>query len=76
MPDDAIIHLRVPASLKARWVRQAQSEGQKLSDWITQRMEQAAHPKVTATTVIIPSDGIARADLGLQTDIVAYRIVK
>ena len=71
----ALIHLRVPASLKARWVRQAQSEGKKLSDWITQRMEQAVHPKGT-TTVIIPSDGIARADVGLQTDIVAYRIVE
>lgn len=66
MPDDAIIHLRVPASLKASWVRQAQREGRKLSDWITQRiMEQAAHPKGT-TTVIIPSDGIARADVELQ----------
>ncbi len=54
---DAIIHLRVPASLKARWVRQAQREGKKLSDWITQRMEQAAHPKVT---------GIARADVELR----------
>ncbi len=70
MPDDAIIHLRVPAGTKARWVRQAQREGQKLSDWIMQRMEQAAHPKVTTTTVIIPGDGIARADVGLQTRIV------
>ena len=48
MPDDAIIHLRVPAGLKASWVRQAQREGKKLSDWITQRMEQAVHTKVTA----------------------------
>lgn len=75
MPDDAIIHLRVPAGTKARWVRQAQREGQKLSDWISQRMDQAVHPKVT-TTVIIPSDGIASADVELQTDIVACRIVK
>ena len=71
---DTIV-IKAPAGTKARWVRQAQREGQKLSDWITQRMEQAAHPKVT-TAVIIPGDGIARADVALQTDIVAYRIVK
>ena len=45
---DTIV-IKAPAGTKARWVRQAQSEGKKLSDWITQRMEQAAHPKVTAT---------------------------
>jgi len=61
---NAIIHLRVPASLKARWVRQAQSEGKKLSDWITQRMEQAVHPKVT---------GIASADVDVQRAVIAER---
>ena len=66
MPDDAIIHLRVPASLKASWVRQAQREGRKLSDWITQRMEQAVHPKVTTT-------GIARADDEVQRALIAER---
>ena len=68
MADDTII-IKAPAGTKARWVRQAQREGRKLSDWIMQRMEQAVHPTVT-TTVIIPSDGIARADVGLQTRIV------
>ncbi len=63
---DTIV-IKAPAGTKARWVRQAQSEGKKLSDWITQRMEQAAHPKVT---------GIARADVELQADIVAHRIIK
>lgn len=72
MPDDAIIHLRVPAGTKARWVRQAQREGQKLSDWISQRMDQAVHPKVT-TTVIIPGDGIASADVDVQRAVIAER---
>jgi hypothetical protein len=36
---DALIHLRVPAALKARWVRESQSRGLKLTDWITQRVE-------------------------------------
>ena len=53
MADDTIV-IKAPAGTKARWVRQAQREGQKLSDWIMQRMEQAVHPKGTTTTVIIP----------------------
>lgn len=36
---DALIHLRVPAGLKARWVRESRDAGQKLTDWIVQRVE-------------------------------------
>ncbi len=60
---DTIV-IKTPAGTKARWVRQAQSEGKKLSDWITQRMEQAVHPKVT---------GIARADVDVQRAVIAER---
>lgn len=34
MPNDALIHLRVPAGLKARWVRESRSVGMRLTDWI------------------------------------------
>ena len=54
MPDDALIHLRVPASLKARWVRESRAAGMRLTDWILQRMEHAMQHKTT--TAIIPHD--------------------
>lgn len=37
----ATVHLRVPAETKARWVKAAQAEGLKLSDWIVRAV--AAH---------------------------------
>lgn len=37
----ATVHLRVPAEIKARWVKAAQAEGLKLSDWIVRAV--AAH---------------------------------
>lgn len=39
MNDFATIHLRVPAALKARWVRQSRAAGQRLTDWIIARVE-------------------------------------
>jgi hypothetical protein len=36
---DALIHLRVPAATKARWVRESRAAGQKLSTWIIDRVE-------------------------------------
>lgn len=38
---EALIHLYVPAALKARWVRESRAEGMKLTDWIIKRMEGA-----------------------------------
>lgn len=38
---DALIHLRVPAALKARWVRDSRAAGMKLTDWIINRVEGA-----------------------------------
>lgn len=45
MPDDAVIHLRVPAPTKARWVRDSRAAGMRLTDWIVSRVD--AMPKIT-----------------------------
>ena len=46
---DALIHLRVPAELKARWVRESRAAGMRLTDWIVRRVEPARHdPKAPA----------------------------
>jgi hypothetical protein len=39
MPDDAYIHLRVPAATKSRWVRASRAAGMRLTDWIVQKVE-------------------------------------
>ena len=39
---DALIHLRVPAEVKGRWVKESRLEGMKLTDWITGRVEAKA----------------------------------
>lgn len=36
---DALIHLRVPADTKARWVRDSRAAGHRLTDWIVNRVE-------------------------------------
>ena len=36
---DALIHLRVPAATKARWVRESRSAGMRLKDWIVARID-------------------------------------
>ena len=37
--DKDTIIVRPPKGTKARWVRQSQSEGKKLTDWIVERVE-------------------------------------
>ena len=37
--DRALIHLHVPAVLKARWVRESRAVGMRLTDWIVSRVE-------------------------------------
>ena len=64
MEADALIHLRVPASLKARWVRESRAAGMRLTDWIIQRMEQPVQPQTTTAAVVIPDD-VTFADLKL-----------
>ena len=39
---DALVHLRVPAEMKGRWVKESRLEGMKLTDWITSRVEAKA----------------------------------
>ena len=36
---DALIHLRVPAEQKARWVRESRAAGMRLTDWIVARVD-------------------------------------
>lgn len=36
---DAVIHMRVPAELKARWVRESRAAGMRLTDWVLSRVE-------------------------------------
>lgn len=35
---EALIHLRVSAELKARWVRESRAVGMRLSDWIVEKV--------------------------------------
>lgn len=35
---EALIHLNVPAALKARWVRESRAVGMRLGDWILERV--------------------------------------
>ena len=60
---EALIHLRVPAALKARWVRQSRAESLRLTDWIIQRVE-ASMPQVK---ISIP-EGLSFDSLRLARD--------
>lgn len=44
--DDATIHLRVPAALKARWVLESRAAGRRLTDWIIERVEAQMHQTI------------------------------
>ena len=39
MKDEALIHLRVPAATKARWVRESRASGMRLTDWIIEKVD-------------------------------------
>lgn len=39
MKPDSLIHLRVPASTKGRWVRASRAAGMRLTDWIVDAVE-------------------------------------
>ena len=41
MSDDTII-IKAPAGTKARWVRQSQADGKKLSDWVIAAVDKPA----------------------------------
>ena len=62
---EALIHLRVPAELKARWVRESRAAGMRLTDWIVQRVE--AQPMDKITPISIPV-GMSFSELRLARD--------
>ena len=54
MTPDSLIHLRVPADTKGRWVRASRAAGMRLTDWIVDAVE--AHMQRQAAKVAIPDD--------------------
>lgn len=50
---DTIV-IKAPAGTKARWVRQSQRDGRKLSDWLISRVE--AQPMTQLVAIVIPAD--------------------
>lgn len=66
MPNEAdTIVIKAPAGTKARWVRQSQKAGQKLSDWIVNKIERPMNTHHFA--VIFPAD-VKFRDLKLARD--------
>ena len=61
-----IIVITAPAGTKARWVRQSQREGSKLSGWIIKQVESAMTHQIQAR-IIIPED-VQFADLKMSRD--------
>ena len=62
---DSLIHLRVPAATKGRWVRASRAAGLRLTDYITCAVE--AKMQQQLTRVAIP-EGLDFADLRLARD--------
>ena len=60
---DTIV-IKAPAGTKARWVRQSQRAGRKLSDWLIDRIEA---PMSKMIPVSIPAD-VSFSDLNLARD--------
>ncbi|MTH95539.1 hypothetical protein [Roseibium sp. RKSG952] len=61
----ALIHLRVPAATKGRWVRASRAAGMRLTDWITHAVETNMQQQLS--TVKIPS-GLDFSALNLARD--------
>lgn len=57
---ESLIHLRVPAATKARWVRESRAAGMRLTDWLVSRIDPM--PQIT-----IPP-GLSFAALKLSRD--------
>lgn len=62
---DAIIHLRVPAALKGRWVRASRGAGMRLTDWIVHNVEAAMAAHTIRITI---PDALRFADLRLRRE--------
>ena len=50
---DAFVHMRVPASLKARWVRKSRAAGMRLTDWIVACIDAGKGKAMTRTEYTI-----------------------
>ena len=50
---EALIHLRVPAATKARWVRESRAAGMRLTDWIVSKVEAQPMHKSTPISISI-----------------------
>ena len=61
-----LIHLRVPAATKARWVRESRAAGMRLTDWITARVghkgDEMARTEYTIRPTVLTADTRAAAD--------------
>lgn len=58
---DTII-IKAPPGTKARWVRQSQAQGQKLSDWVREAVYRPANTTATipcqrCSSVVLVADG-------------------
>lgn len=62
---DALVHLRVSAARKGRWVRASRAAGMRLTDWIIQAVEACMQQQLAR--VAIPDD-VEFADLKLARD--------
>jgi len=62
---ESVIHLRVPAALKGRWVRLSRAKGVRLTDWIVEAVE--GYLMRQGIPIEIP-DGVGFADLKLARD--------
>ncbi|HCP02789.1 MAG TPA: hypothetical protein DIT61_04615 [Pseudomonas sp.] len=65
MKPDSLIHLRVPAATKGRWIRASRAAGMRLTDWIADAVE--AHMQQQMAKVAIPND-LDFSDLRLARD--------
>lgn len=65
MKPDSLIHLRVPAATKGRWIRASRAAGMRLTDWIVDAVE--AHMQQQMSKVAIPDD-LDFSDLRLARD--------
>lgn len=65
MKPESLIHLRVPAATKGRWIRASRAAGMRLTDWIVNAVE--AHMQQQLEKVSIPDD-LDFSDLRLARD--------
>ena len=70
---EALIHLRVPAELKARWVRESRAAGMRLTDWIVSRVE--AQPMEKVTPVCIPQGMVLQNGVQKQLHSIKKRLI-